>query len=1038
MIYYNYHKHDHKGNIRSLDVVTKLEDYCIRAKELGHNAIFTTNHGMQGDIFEATTLANQYGLKLIVGCECYYVKDRHEKDRTNNHLVVIALNNNGVKQLNKMISIANEDGYYYKPRVDYELIMNLNPNDFVITSACVAGILKNKELVLDLFEKFKDNFMIETQNHNEQIQKDWNLLALKYNKEYGIKLIHGNDSHYIKPEDSKYRELFLKAKGIVYENEGQFILDYPSYDTIVERYKKQGILNDEQIESCLKNTLIFDKSEKIDLINDDIKLPSIVKNPNKELKKIVAKSWSTIKNTIPKDKIKTYEDAIKYEVDIVEKTHMEDYFIIDNKIAKLAQEKYGAKLTNTGRGSAPSFYINKLLGLTDIDRLNSPCTLFPTRFMSVERILGARSLPDIDLNTSDNSKFIQATKDLLGEKNCEWMLAWKPLQEASGFRLYCKSIDLKVNEYDEIAKDLDKYREDEKWKTIIEESKHFIGVIESVSPSPCSMLLYDKPVDEEIGLVKVKDQMCCLLDGYNCDKYKYLKNDYLQVKVWAIIKDVCDMIGIEIPTISELNNLIDDKVWDIYEKGLTCTINQADSDWATSLVKRYKPKSISECSQYVAIIRPGCASLLEDFLDRKPYTTGVKELDDILKDSEHRMIYQESIMKYLIYLGIDEPQSYDIIKKIAKKKFKEKELIELKENLEKGWIKQVGTIEGFEATWTIVQQASRYSFNASHSLSYAIDSIYGAYLKSHYPLEYYSVVLNYYSDDETRTNKLTKELKYFNIEIKNPKFRYSSEKYMPNNQTNTIYKGISSIKYCNEIMGNQLYELRDNKYNSFLDLLIDMNYKVDINLRQINILILLDYFKEFGKTKKLLDTYNLYQTLNGKKQIKKDKINELNLDINILKKYAIKESDKLFKFDEDGMNNVIEYMSNLIEDKEVSLQDKITAEVEYLGYSITKLKHKGFYYVTDIREFKNKKSITRYLTMYDLNTGEQVVYKLSDFRQFSETPIQNNQLIKIVEESKKPKKYKDNDGKWQTKEGEFNLCIESWVSYPVSELVKIK
>lgn len=1026
-LYYNYHKHDHKGNVRSLDVVTKLEDYCKRAVELGHNAIFTTNHGMQGDIFEATTLAHQYGLKLIVGCECYYVKDRHEKDRTNSHLVVIALNNRGVKQLNKILSIANQDGYYYKPRIDYELIMSLNPNDFIITTACVAGILKNKELVLDLHNKFGDRFFLETQNHNERIQKDWNLLALEYNKTYGIKLIHGNDSHYILPSDSKYRELFLKAKGIIYENESEFILDYPSYDEIVARYKTQGILSDYQIQECLNNTLIFDKAEDITLINDDIKLPSISKNPNKELKQIIANSWKDVKKTIPTNKIQEYEKAIKYEMDIVQKTHMDDYFIIDNKIAKLAQEKYGAKLTNTGRGSAPSFYINKLLGLTDIDRLEAPCTLFPTRFMSVERILGARSICDIDLNTSDNSKFIQATKDLLGEKNCEWMLAWKPLQEASGFRLYCKSIDMDIKEYDNVAKDLDRYKEDEKWKDIIEESKHFIGVIESVAPSPCSMLLYDKPVDEEIGLIKVKDQICCLLDGYNCDKYKYLKNDYLQVKVWAIIKDVCDMIGIKIPTIKELDDLIDEKVWDIYAKGLTCTINQADSDWATSLVKRYKPQSISEGSQWVAMIRPGCASLLEDFLDRKPYTTGVKELDDLLEDSGHRMIYQESIMKYLIFLGIDEPQSYDIIKKIAKKKFKEKELNELKLKLEKGWLKQVGTMDGFEATWTVVQQASKYSFNASHSLSYFYDSVYGAYLKSHYPLEYYSVVLNYYSGDEDRTNKLTKELEYFSIKIKNPKFRYSRESYMPDKKTNSIYKGLSSIKFCNETMGSQLYSLRDNEYNSFFDLLKDISDKVTINSRQMEALILLDYFSEFGKTKKLLDTYNLYQLLNGKKQIKKEKLNEIGLDEEIVRKYSQKETEKIFKnINIDGL--IIE-TSNNFENKQVPLQDKIKAEVEYLGYPITKLKNKGFYYVTKIDEFKNKKSITRYLTMYDLQTDVSVRYKLSDFRTFAENPIKENQLIKILEESKKPKKYKDENEQWQTKKDEFNYCIDSWICY---------
>ena len=1018
-IYYNYHKHDHKGNVRSLDVIVKLEDYCKRAIELGHKAIFTTNHGMQGDIFEATSLAHQYGLKLIVGCECYYVTDRHEKDRSNNHLIVIALNDSGVRQLNKILSIANEDGYYYKPRIDCELLMSLNPNDFVITTACVAGILKNKDLVLELYKKFGNNFLLEIQNHNEDIQKEFNLLALQYNKEYGIKLIHGNDSHYINKEDSKYRNIFLKAKGIIYEEEGNFILDYPDYDVIVERYLKQGILNINQIDESIQNTLIFDKAENLTIINDDIKLPSISNNPNLELKQMIVDSWSKEKANIETKRIDEYENSIRYEMDIIEKTKMEDYFIIDNKISSLAQSKYGAKLTNTGRGSAPSFYINKLLGLTDIDRLDSPCTLFPTRFMSVERILGAKSLPDIDLNTSDREPFIKATKELLGEENCAWMLAWKPLQESSGFRLYCKGIGMNISEYDNIAKDIDNYRNDKQWKDIIEESKHFVGVVESMSESPCSMLLYDKSVAEEIGLIKVKDTFCCLLDGYNCDKYKYLKNDYLAVKVWAIIKDACDLIGINIPTIKELNNLLDDKVWDIYSNGLTCTINQADSDFATGLVKKYKPRSVLEGSQWVAIIRPGCASLLNDFLDRKPYTTGVKELDDLLEDSGHRMIFQESIMKYLIWLGIDEPESYDIIKKIAKKKFKEKELEELKNKLEKGWINQVGRLDGFEATWIVVQQASKYSFNSSHSLSYFYDSLYGAYLKSHFPLEYYSVVFNYYLGDEERTIKLTEELNYFNINLKTPKFRYSSGKYMPSKLDNSIYKGIGSIKFLNEQVGNELYSLKNNQYNNFLELLLDiLGDKTTIDARQLDILIKIGFFSEFGGSKYLLDIVDVFNNIYCKKQFKKDNI-PVPLTIELLKKYSDKETEKLFK--EVRINEMFkEVISTMDKSKDISLSEIFKTEIEFVGY-ISYINPSYNTNVVVITDIKTNKFGTPFATLYWIYNGSSETIKV-DKRYYSEKPLSQFDVILTNNIEEKHKKRKV-DGKWvNLDETEKILC----------------
>lgn len=885
--YNNYHKHDTYSNVVTLDVVTKLEEYCQRAVELGHNTIFTTNHGTQANIFEATTLGHKYNLKVILGAEGYYVNDRTEKDKSNRHIILIALNNDGARDINRILSEANVSGYYYKPRIDHELLFSVNPKNVVVTSACIAGLWNNEKLIKECKDYFGDNFFLEVQNHNVEGQKIVNKEVLRLSKLYNIKIIHANDSHYIKPEDSVYRDLFLKAKEIIYKEENNFILDYPDYDTIVDRYRQQGILSDDEIKEAIHNTLIFDKAEELTIINDDIKLPSISNNPKQELRKIIKEAWSKEKNNIPKELHEKYKKEILYETDIIEKTNMEDYFIIDSKMVKLAKEKYGGRLTNTGRGSAVSFYVNKLLGLTNIDRISAPITLFPTRFMSVERILGAKSLPDIDLNTADAKPFIQASEELLGKDKCAWMVAWKPLQDASAFRLYCKAIGMKINDYNDVAKELEKYVDNDYWKPIIEESKHFVGVIESISESPCSILLHTDNVAETVGLIRTSEKICCLLDGYNCDKYKYLKNDYLTVTVWAIIKNVCELANIEIPTINELEELLDEKTYDVYAKGLTCSINQADSDWSTSLVQKYKPKSPAEMSAFVAIIRPGCASLLEDFINRKPYTTGVKELDDLLEDGNHRMIYQELIMKYLIWLGIPETGSYDIIKKIAKKKFKEDELKELKDKLKEGWIKQVGKEEGFDITWNVVEDAARYSFNSSHSLSYAYDSLYGAYLKSHYPLEYYTVALNYYSGDEKRTDKLIRELSYYKIKLLSPEFGKATNEYFLNREERSIYKGVASIKYMNDDVAQQLYELsQKNTYDNFVDLLIDILFKTTCNSRQLEILIKCEYFNKFGNMSKLLGLYNEFK--NGKNRITKT-LKETSL---IKRIQALKEMEK--------------------------------------------------------------------------------------------------------------------------------------------------
>ena len=304
MRYNNYHKHDHKGNPWSLDVFVKEEDYCKRAVELGHNTVFTTNHGVQGDIFTWLECSKRYGLKMIYGTEAYYVHNRladsdGNRDRSNRHLIVIARNNDGVMQLNDIMSEAHTSGFYYRPRIDDELLFSLNPNDFIVTTACVAGIWNDRELILSLNRHFGKHFFIEIQAHNTDIQKRVNAEMKEFSQLTGIPMIHANDSHYIYPEDDKYRNIFLKGKDRFYEEEVGMILDYPDTKTIFKRYSKQGIFNKKEVEEMLYNTLVFDDCEEITLINDDIKLPSVSDNPIQDLKKIINNQWLIERKNIP-------------------------------------------------------------------------------------------------------------------------------------------------------------------------------------------------------------------------------------------------------------------------------------------------------------------------------------------------------------------------------------------------------------------------------------------------------------------------------------------------------------------------------------------------------------------------------------------------------------------------------------------------------------------------------------------------------------------------------------------------------------------
>lgn len=1023
----------HYSNIVTLDVVVKPEDYMKRAKELGHKIYFTTEHGYNGNIYEALTLAEKYGLKVVSGMEAYYVPDRKEKDKSNYHLVLIALNTEGYKDLNYILSESNVSGFYYKPRIDDELLFSINPNNIIVTTACVAGRLREEqgreEWILKMKNYFKDNFYLEVQAHPCQIQANYNKMILYYHNKYNIPIIHANDSHYIFPEEAKYRNMFLKAKGINYPEEDNFILDYPDSDTLIKRYKEQGILNDSQIQEALNNTLIFDKAEKLD-INKDIKIPHIFDNPLERLKEILNNAWLEERKNIPKEKWSKYISEIREETEVVKNTNMAEYFVLNYYIIKNAIENHNGVITKTGRGSAPSFYINKLLGFTNIDRISAPIKLFPSRFMSETRINLSKSICDIDFNCADTQPFYNSSKELLGEDGCYWMIAYKPLQTSSGFRLWCKANDLNINDYNAVAMDLaelskikksyteSNYYKDEKWKKLIDDSQHFMGVIESVAQHPCSSLLEDKPISREVGLIKAGDVICANITSYESDNYKFLKNDLLTVSVWSLINDTCKLAGINTPSIAELNSKLDEKTWEIYEKGLTCSINQADSDYATGLVQTYKPHSVAEMSAFVACIRPGCASLLNGFINRVSHTTGVKELDELFKDSFQMCLYQETIMSYLIWLGEPEGETYTIIKKIAKKKFKKEELEELKNRLKKQWIIKTGSDNYFEENWQVVQDAARYSFNCSHSLAYAYDSIYGAYLKSHYPLEYYTVALNSYQGDFDRTNKLTQELEYFKIKISSPKFRYSFGEYSCDKNTNTIYKGISSIKGLSKTIGDKLYSLKDKNYPTFLDLLIDCKEQ-KIGISDLTILAKLDYFSEFGTIGKILKFLDIYNELYGKKTIKKDK-NYLVKKL-YLKQFCAKETDKQYSgFDSyKCLSDLIDKIPN----EDISTYAKLKYQLEYYGYVniIDENIDRSYWLVSDITPRGNN----QILDLYKINTGTHQQTKIRN-KIFQIQPFSKGDTLNVTLFSQEGKWIKDEEGKWKQSNSDKEYFINEY------------
>lgn len=403
--------------------------------------------------------------------------------------------------------------------------------------------------------------------------------------------------------------------------------------------------------------------------------------------------------------------------------------------------------------------------------------------------------------------------------------------------------------------------------------------------------------------------------------------------------------------------------------------------------------------------------MLNDFIERKEYSTNIKELDDLLEDSNHLMIYQESIMKYLIWLGIKESESYDIIKKIAKKKFKEKELKELKENLLYNWKNKIGNENGFNETWQVVEDAAKYSFNASHSLSYAYDSLYGAYLKSHYPIEYYVTALNFYWDDQERTSKLIEELKYFKIKLKPILFGISRAKYSFDKNTNSIYKGIGSIKFLNEDVSEELFKLSKNKYTNFTDLLIDIKTKTSTNSRQLDILIKLDFFSDFGNSKELLNIVEVADVFKfgTAKTIKKDKI-EGSYITSFIDKYA---TDKNIKGNELKNYTILDCRSLIVECEkyikslnieDIDLRNKIINQQEYLGYISAngKEEDRPILFVQDVKTLRRKSDNKQFgYSVFTQSIGSGITSRFTVFNKTikEHEKINKGDLIKCLDYS---------------------------------------
>lgn len=1047
----NYHCHKDFSNTYVADSGESIENYAKKTKELGAKCLYSGEHGSQGNQFYVYNIAEKEKLKYRHSSEVYWVKNRLEKDRTNCHMVIVAKNAEGRGDLNFALSMANIDGYYYRPRIDLNLLFKIPKDNIIITSSCIAGwgYEDSEEIWLKIYNYFGSNFFLEVQANLTDKQKELNSKILEMSKKYGIQIIAGLDSHYISDEGNVKRNQILKYKEVTYPEEDGWFMDYPDAYTLIKRFQEQGVLSDEEILTAIMNTNVF-VSECEDIILDrSFKIPSVYKNKTYKEKCKIYKNLLNKQYAKESLKSKEKEDGIRYEAKEVIDSGVVDYFLTTRALIDKAVNDYGGILTTTSRGSAASFITNKLLGITTVDRFNSEIPIYPERFLTKERVL-AGQMPDCDLNIAEQEPFIRAAKFFLGEHGCYPLMAVEKLKVKAAWQLYAGANDVKPEDANQISKYITQY--EEKLKYADDEDKEFInvedfipedylqlfkqsndyqGITINLKVHACGNLIFDGDIRREIGLISAiskttkKRTLCACVEGNVLDDFGYVKEDFLIVDSVYLTYKCFKSIGMEVPTFDELRKMIDgdDKTWEIYEKGITCCINQCEKESTTHKVMKYKPKTLAELSAFIAAIRPGFATLLSTFVNRESYSTGEPKIDELLKDTSHFMIYQESIMKVLSFLKLLMGDTYGVIKSISKKKLKGEKKERLLSQLKNAWEHEFDNSNNFNNVWNVIEDSAHYAFNSPHALSMGGDSAYLAWFKAHHTETFYRVAINHYQEKnkKDKIDSLVKEfIKFYGYKLGGYEFGKDNRSVTLDTENKIIYPNLSSVKNFGDNIPNVLYEIGKNNYDSFTSLLKDLSLN-SINRSRVVDLIKLDYFKQFGDINTLLTTILYSDLFSDAKEILKEKLINNGIDLNIVSKYGNETPKKFTKLQSD---KILEELISNIKYVPFTLKDKLDAQQEILGIltEIDDTVDKRVYYVT---ELDLKKSIAN-IKLYEIYSGKTRDVKMWT-NQFNKQPFEVSNILFISTIEKKNKKeptgevnpvtgkkiYKDVDGKFE-------------------------
>lgn len=858
-----------------LDGSTRINLLPKRVKELGMDAVALTDHGNMYGAIAFYKACKDQGVKPILGCEVYVSeKDMTIKDKTNKrfHLILLAENNEGFKNIMKIVSLAFVDGYYYKPRVDKEVLKKYSKG-IIATSACLGGEVQRlildrdldaaKAAALEYREIFgENNFFLELQDHGMPEQARVNRELIKISEELNFPLTVSNDVHYLDRDDAKSHDVLLciqTGKTINEENRMKF----PSDEFYLKSPDEMAALFPEN-KDALENTIKIANRCNVDIKFHEQHLPefTVPKGYTHEdyLKKLATEGMYARYENIT-DNIK---ERFDFEFNTIKNMGFVDYFLIVWDFIRYAR-KHEIQV-GPGRGSAAGSIVSYCLGITDVDPLKF--NLLFERFLNPERV----SMPDIDIDFcyERREEVIEYVNRKYGESHVAQIVTFGTMAARNAIRDVGRALDMSYAKVDYIAKQVPQalnmtlekaleisetfkgiYDSEEESRFLIDMALKLEGLPRHTSTHAAGVVISKDELTEYVPLTRNDKIIATQFNMIELEELGLLKMDFLGLRTLTVIRDAINLIREnEGKTISfEKFDYNDPDVLKMFAKSETLGVFQFESSGMRAFLKELKPDEFSDLVAANALFRPGPMKQIPKFVASKHDKSKISyihpKLEPILKSTYGCIVYQEQVMQIVQQIGGYSLGRADIVRRaISKKKMKVME--EERQNFIYGNEKEgvCGAIangvdeKSANEIYDLIIDFADYAFNKSHSVAYSVVAYRTAWLKYYYPREFMAAQISTYTNDIKQVSLYIEEIKRLGIEILPPNINYSFKNFTVENKK--IRFGLKAVKNVGDNLIDVIVRGREKgKYKSLKDFVDKINAidKSALNKRAVEALI---------------------------------------------------------------------------------------------------------------------------------------------------------------------------------------------------------